>query len=320
MPANLRKFFVPLQGLILTGTALTVLFSVATVFSGFHRYLELFSHFKVQYLAISIILCFVLLLLRYFKILLVMTIVAALNASFVLPWYVDRDNDVLGVTKTLKLMHSNVQTSNTEYHKLIDLVRNENPDILILQETSEQWLENLNDLNAVYPYVKTNPRDDNFGIALFSKLPFETVEETRWGPSDLPSLHAKVRVSDQIVSIITTHPLPPTGADYYWSRNLQLIDVADAVRLIDDPIILIGDLNITMWSGDYHQLETDTGLVNARNGFGILPTWPTFLPVAKIPIDHCLVSAKFKVEHIEVGQDIGSDHLPLIVHLGLIKE
>ncbi len=72
-----------------------------------------------------------------------------------------------------------------------------------------------------------------------------------------------------------------------------------------------------MWAHHYNELVESTGLANARDGFGVLPSWPTNIPIAMIPIDHCLVSDEFTVLDVRTGPDIGSDHLPLIVELGL---
>jgi endonuclease/exonuclease/phosphatase (EEP) superfamily protein YafD len=79
--------------------------------------------------------------------------------------------------------------------------------------------------------------------------------------------------------------------------------------------MLMGDLNTTMWSPYFHELETQAGLRNARDGFGILPTWPQKgqWPMFRIPLDHCLVSPEIRVEAFRVGSNIGSDHLPIIV-------
>jgi endonuclease/exonuclease/phosphatase family metal-dependent hydrolase len=59
------------------------------------------------------------------------------------------------------------------------------------------------------------------------------------------------------------------------------------------------------------------GLINAREGFGVLPTWPTYYgsTALMIPIDHCLVSEDIRVFNIRTGAHIGSDHLPLIVDI-----
>jgi endonuclease/exonuclease/phosphatase (EEP) superfamily protein YafD len=72
-----------------------------------------------------------------------------------------------------------------------------------------------------------------------------------------------------------------------------------------------------MWSPFYKNMVKTGNLRNARSGFGILPTWPTFLPLAYIPIDHFLVSKEIGVLKIRTGRNVGSDHLPLITDLVL---
>ena len=84
-----------------------------------------------------------------------------------------------------------------------------------------------------------------------------------------------------------------------------------------------------MWSPSYKDFVKKTGLRNARQGFGILPTWPTeakFSPIKPplswlilIPIDHFLISPEIKVLDIRTGANVGSDHLPLIADLVLDK-
>jgi endonuclease/exonuclease/phosphatase (EEP) superfamily protein YafD len=64
-------------------------------------------------------------------------------------------------------------------------------------------------------------------------------------------------------------------------------------------------------------LEAGTGLVNATLESGLRPTWPTRPALARIPIDHFLLSDHLNVASIRTGPDIGSDHLPLILDLAV---
>ena len=70
-----------------------------------------------------------------------------------------------------------------------------------------------------------------------------------------------------------------------------------------------------MWSPFYKNMVKTAKRRNARSGFGILPTLPTFLPLAYIPIDHFLVSKEIAVLKIHTGRNVGWDHLPLITDL-----
>ena len=311
-----------LIGLVQVVALFTVLLSILTLFSEHHRYLELFSHFKLQYFIASVTCAVIFVFYKNFKIAVVLTCVSVLNLTFIIPWYLSdlnnlSDDNLADIT----ILHSNVHTRNDHFQNFVDLINQENPEVFIMQEVNNKWLSEISELEKTYEYKHTIPRNDNFGIAIYSKYPFESVKEITLGNSSIPSIMATFILTGNTITILATHPLPPANSEYYFSRNAQIQKMAELSRNHHDPLILIGDLNTTMWSHDYLPLEIDTDLRNARKGFGLLPTWPTQfqLPIFMISIDHCLVSSHFVVNNIKVGDDIGSDHLPLIVNLSLKK-
>ena len=96
-------------------------------------------------------------------------------------------------------------------------------------------------------------------------------------------------------------------------RNRQFEELARTAFEEESSVMLIGDLNITSWSPVFWELLRKGGLTDSRQGFGIQPTWPVWLPVLLIPIDHILVSEKIVIHSREVGPNIGSDHYPVVV-------
>ena len=302
---------VTLTGLLQAAAVITVAFSVGTLLPIDHFAIQLFTHFRLQYLVVSLGL---LLLFKYLRSPWLTGAIAAgvvLNAVLVLPWYVGEDETSGGVE--LKLLHANVLSSNTEYDRLIRLLDTEAPDLVMLQEVSPDWLVALDELRADYPYSYAEAREGNFGIALFSRVPLRSVSHFDSPPFGYPTIVASLDIDGQVLHFIGTHPMIPVSGTFYDARNEQLAGVARLLGKQAEPKILVGDLNLSQWDMNYKRLEQQGGVRNARKGFGILPTWPVFMPFAMIPIDHVLVSETISVTGFYSGPRIGSDHLPLVV-------
>lgn len=306
---------VTVVGLLQAVAVVTVLFSVVTVFHHAHYNIELFSHFRLQYLAVSIILCVVFALLRNQMYSFALLIAAVLNAGFVVPWYFD-DYQVVG-DSSIKLLHANVYSGNDQYSRLLELVDDEQPDIIFLQEVSPPWLRATRPLQNDYPFFYAEPRLDNFGIAVFSRMAFDSVLHIDSPPLGFPTIVATLTVDGKALTLINTHSMVPFGRANVEARNEQLQSVANIVKQAAGSVILTGDFNATVWTRAYQALEAETGLRNTRKGIGILPTWPTLLPFAMIAIDHAMVSEDIEVIETRTGRRIGSDHLPLIISVAL---
>ena len=66
-------------------------------------------------------------------------------------------------------------------------------------------------------------------------------------------------------------------------------------------VVMAGDLNVTPWSPHFQSALERGGLVDSRLGFGLQPTWPSFLPGMRIPIDHVLSTPDVTIHRVERG-------------------
>lgn len=293
------------------------LFSSAGYFGTWNQYLELASHFRLQYLVVACGFVVLFAVLRTWRWTAASLLCVLLNGAAVVPWYFSGASVQAGAeSRHLRLLLANVHFANTNYAGVIALAKAEKPDVLIIQELTPLWAEQLENMRDLFPHAQINAHQNPPGIALYSRWPLEDVRILALGSVNGPSIFAKVKVGDVSVSLLTTHPPPPVPG-YAAYRNEQLRLAAAFAQDMPRPAVLIGDLNLTMWSPYYSQLVRESGLIDARKGFGVLPTWPAPLRsgLMMIPLDHCFISQGLQVAEIKKGSDIESDHLPLIVDL-----
>jgi endonuclease/exonuclease/phosphatase (EEP) superfamily protein YafD len=304
-----------LRGLLQAAAVVTIVFSIFTLLPVEHHALQLFTHFRLQYLLAAVALLVALAALRETRYAAALLLVAIVNAYVLLPWYVGERPATSGVE--MRVLLANIHARNEDHEKLLTLVDNEQPDVLVLLEVTRGWAASLRRLHPDYPHRVIEPRDGSFGVALFSKLPITAAATVDSAPLGLPTIVATLEVGKETLQVLATHPMIPVGKDNYEARNRQLDDIARLLQQMSGPRVLVGDLNTSMWDTNYDSLENRTWLRNARRGFGVLPTWPTFMPFAMIPIDHVLVSEDIGVRDARTGPRIGSDHLPLAVTITL---
>ncbi|QDT35452.1 endonuclease/exonuclease/phosphatase family protein [Thalassoglobus polymorphus] len=306
-----------------------VLLSAATVLSLFAQHFwmfDLLTSFHVQYSLALILVVGLLLRHRRWTFSALAGVALGYNLLLVLPVYLPVQQPLQQASqqpssegRSLRLVSANVQTSNRDHAEFLKWIRKEDPDLFLVMEVDDRWMASLRELKEEYRHSVSFARSDNFGIALFSKLPMNA-EIVHIGVRELPSVLARVQVDHQVVTLVGTHPLPPGGKKLSGWRNQQLEAVSEVVGRIDGPKILLGDLNVTPWSPYFKDVLESTGLRDSRAGFGIQPTWPATNPLFWIPIDHVLTSDEVQVHEREIGSNNGSDHYPVVVDFSIAQD
>lgn len=214
----------------------------------------------------------------------------------------------------LSVASINVHLDNRDTAPLVRWLTEASPDVVVLHEVSPEYARQLESY-ASYPYKQLAPANDPFGMAILSRLPLMGANTSK----DMDGIHhisTQLNWHGQPVTLVTWHPMPPLSPRYHQARNTRLRALAQAVGRDDHPAVLAGDLNATPWSNAFHEIDQ----MGLRRATGLLPTWPAAgLGWMGIPIDHILVSAHWTVVEASRGPDLGSDHLPVVTRIALVR-
>lgn len=220
--------------------------------------------------------------------------------------------------RRLRVLSVNVQMTNRQDRRLLDMVREADPDIAWFQEANDRWVDELAPLAETMPHSVAEARANYYGFYLLSKLPLQDAEVRRLTGSRNPSVFASVTLpAGGTVRLYALHPRPPQVGQGTAERDGQLMEAALAARGDTTPHVLLGDLNAVPWEGTFARLLRVGRFLDPRIGRGLNITWNANDVVAKWPLDHILPGPGLEVASYRVLPAFGSDHHPLLADLCL---
>lgn len=220
----------------------------------------------------------------------------------------------------IKIMNSNVLTTNRETGKLLAQVKEHQPDILVLLETDQWWEDQMSVLDADYPHSLRCPLDNLYGMHVYSRLPMHAAQIQFLVSDDIPSMHFRAELpSGEQVILHCLHPKPPspTEADESTARDGELIAVGHTAAKARYPTIVTGDLNDVAWSRTTRLFMKVSGLLDPRRGRGMYNTFHASYPFLRWPLDHVFHSRDFTLVGLKRLGFMGSDHFPILAELAL---
>ncbi|ENX27557.1 MULTISPECIES: endonuclease/exonuclease/phosphatase family protein [Acinetobacter] len=233
--------------------------------------------------------------------------------------------DQLDPQRQISLVVSNVLTTNTKYHLLIEQIQIHQPDLVLTLETDQNWQNALSVIEADYPYRVPVPLDNLYGMHLYSKLELSETEVKFILSDEIPSIHTTVILrSGQPVQLYCLHPKPPSPTEAKDStlRDAELLIVGDQIKDLDESCIVMGDLNDVAWSRTTRLFQRISGLLDPRVGRHYVNTFHADYPFSRWSLDHVFHSTDFALVHMERLPHVGSDHFPvfLVLQTGRVFE
>lgn len=230
-----------------------------------------------------------------------------------------------GRAGTLRLLEANVLQPNRNAAGLLRLIRQADPDMVLLEETNAWWLRAVDSLSRVYPYHLLRPLPDTYGMLLYSKYPLsDTITRFLQHPN-VPSFYANVRLpSGRSFYLCAVHPVPPVPSEHPYNKHQREQELVKVGRLVVQqtqgpglPTLVVGDLNDVAWSHTNRLFEEQGHLRSVRVGRGLYATFDARIPVLRWPLDHVFVSSQFRVVALQRLGYFGSDHFPFYCELAL---
>ena len=242
-------------------------------------------------------------------------------------------------------------------NRLMDMVREQAPDILCCQEfgyfktgkTRPQGIEAFAE-NVGFQYVYYNRKSNYAGNVIFSKYPIAKVaEDSGFGQENTYGVMVSVdagekgkfhvanvhllsyKITDSEIDIMMNSSERKNNLDTigkkvlhklnyaFQRRSDELKKVLDGMPPVDGPIIVCGDFNEPPLSYNYRQMQK-AGFVDTftKVGFGIKPTYAGKLPLLRI--DYIWANEGVKPLDFERYKYKVSDHYPIILDFEISKQ
>jgi len=226
----------------------------------------------------------------------------------------DRGSD----PSTVRIVISNVEMENNQHDLWMQVMRDADPDVLIVLEPDQKWINAVQPLIDDFPERVIIPQDNWYGMMMLSKLPMLKYEVRYLVQDDIPSIDAEVRLDDsRIIRVIAVHPRPPEpirGNDA-TARDAELTLWGKELAQEKRPTIIGGDLNDVAWSSTTRLFLRVSKMLDPRRGRGMFNTFHADHVWMRFPLDHVFVSPDFTISDVRLLPFVGSDHFPIRIEL-----
>lgn len=181
-------------------------------------------------------------------------------------------------------------------------------------ESNKNWEMAMHDLEEAYPYTEKVTLENTYVMHLYSKMPFQEVKTHYFVSDDIPSIEAHFKTDEgEDFVVFCVHPPPPspTEEDTSKERDGDLLSIAKRAKEIQKCTLIIGDFNTVSWSKVSELFQKNSGLIDGRNGRGVLASYHAKYWFFRVPLDLVFHSTTILLKELRILEYIGSDHFPI---------
>lgn len=316
------RFRAGLRILVTLGSIGTLLIFMASHLGRYSFLCELISNFQLYILILLLVSLLLLAWMKFKRMFWVLAAASIWSASMVLSSYIPRSQPSEG-PQIVRVMSYNVLGTNPNHLSALKVIRNADPDILVIVEYTQGWHQVLEILAETYPHRVQEPRWHGFGIAIFSKYDIEdhSVIQLAGERTDNPAIISQIWIGEDLLRVAAIHSISPVNVERMSVRNQQFEELAGHLEPNGMATLLAGDLNCTTWSPFLRDLMRAAELFDSRRGFGYQASWSALNWPLKIPIDHQLISKQVHVHsRVVLDNSGGSDHFPIYCDISIAPQ
>ncbi|MCB0767154.1 MAG: endonuclease/exonuclease/phosphatase family protein [Flavobacteriales bacterium] len=220
--------------------------------------------------------------------------------------------------RRVSLLVANVLGTNRDARRLLKLIEQYDPDLILTLESDVWWEQALASVQSTRPHAIKIPLDNLYGMHCFSRHPLHDTVVRYLIEEDVPSIRTSIHLpSGDQITFHGLHPRPPAPGENATAieRDAELLIVAREIEKDPGTVIVAGDLNDVAWSTTSDLFRRTSGLLDPRRGRGFYNTFHAKVPFFRWPLDHIFHSADLALLRLERLPAFGSDHYPMFIEL-----
>ncbi|MFN8082311.1 MAG: hypothetical protein U0Q19_22350 [Kineosporiaceae bacterium] len=253
-------------------------------------------------------------------------VAAVMPWVFVAPYAAGEQPTGIARTVELRVMLVNAHQGGASAPDIVAAATAGTVDVLVVTELSGALAHDLavGGLDRVasagwvrLPGEQGTVDDPRAGMGLWTRAGLTLNNPREVSGTQWPAMTIGVTKASASFTLIAGHvttPAPRGGRR--WADDLTLL--RQATERAEGPRVLLANLNATSWHADFRRFD-EAGIQDVADvlGQGPRPTWPTWSPLAVLPLDHAMVTGGVGVTSVETVVIGGSDHRALMATLTL---